>query len=224
MPPDGQLTAVLKAAEKLQTVMGSSIAIHVMQHLPPDCGDAVEQPATLPTCFAAVRELAAALPPAKHSAASQVVGILLKQETAQIAGKQLAWLLQQPQQLQLSQLVAVRTPRTVPGLVFDNCVLLDWMAEAIVTSDANSAAALVASMTQQLEQSGGATCLMHAMLLLGRLLAACSEVSLRYPADVVLAFDQIGHQTMSQRLLHGWDENVMTAAGSCMRWQVCMLN
>jgi hypothetical protein len=171
MPRAQCLKPAEDAARKLSSLVCSPKVVHLLQQPLPAQLAAAHQ-AVIASCSIGLQQLFQALPtlPASHAsggtaAVLQSLRGVLRHQAAHSAGVLLAWLQQQPQRL-AAALHKRRNdqlqPNTIEGLWFVGMDVMCKLAAFLVCctmEDASSVAELTLDMTQQVQQTGGCTCL-----------------------------------------------------------------
>jgi hypothetical protein len=154
----------------LHEIVQSPAALKLLQQPPPGAAPTVEQRDLIGQTnmlLSTIAEQCNLQDTATAAATGRMLGVLLRQQAARSAGTLVAWLQQQPEQLQISLLQQEldEADETKPAIIttanvwMSGLMCLNGMAEALVKivespQPGSSSAALAAAMLQQLEQSG----------------------------------------------------------------------
>jgi hypothetical protein len=163
-PQPGQTSAAAAAAaagsrgcSTLQTLLNSSSVSQLLQQPPPArslTGAAAKDVASCCNALCALAQLLHAVLSQQPTEAARhrVLAAVLQQQAAFSAGTLLSWVLQRPQQLQMSELLArcgyIYSPET---LLLESSAFLDDLGHALPHTDRSITAQI---MLQQLERSG----------------------------------------------------------------------
>jgi hypothetical protein len=174
MRPARRIKQAEDVADRLRALLSSSIISQLLQHTPPTALTA-EQDAQLLSCWNVISQLKTVLNEAP-SLGVRLVDAMLKQQVACNVGGLVMWAQQQPEQ----QLIDVRAVATAghQGSARNPCVvsgtiaaiwaagvqLLGRFAAAYLhNTESAGACSLAAKLTQQLDQSGKASCYCSAL-------------------------------------------------------------